>query len=271
MPKKYFVEQTLFFFSLFPKQYQTYIKKKQGPFRNHPVIIYSNGKSGTSSLHKSLVEQGVSPCLHCHHLLPENVKKSVKFPKNGPKAIASAFVLPYDSVDIITLIINPLERFISGFFHAYFKTKRSPAETKTNNLIFELEKMYYEKGSADWFNVELKPFTGFDIYQTDFQPHKGFSVNNYNKYKILALKIEQEDYLKEEQIKSFLNINKFKFKKLGHVGNKSNYSKIYSRFKNECSLPEEMVNELTTNSFSSFFYSNTEIKHIRNKWIKATY
>ncbi len=266
--KRHFAEHILTLFCTFPAFYRLYIRVAQGTFNARPLLVYSAGKCGTSSLHKSLLSQNVHPSFHTHYLYPQNIDKYVNFPKHGPEAIKKAFVDHYPAVDVISLVRNPLEKFISGFFHSYFKVPRLDHELSIKHMTQQLINFYKTDDMHDWFAEELMPFSGFDIYSCDFPRDKGYATYQHGKYRFLIIKLELHNSVKEKAVESFVGINNFTYKPIGHIGQKSHYAEHYKRFKNEASLPKTFIDQFLTTKLCKTFYSDDEIQNTYSKWLK---
>ncbi|OEF99782.1 hypothetical protein BHF71_00985 [Vulcanibacillus modesticaldus] len=252
------------------------------------IIIYQMGKVGSTSIEESIKNYSKN-VIHIHSLYSQNAYdhfknyQSIKFYVSLKERIRYkifAYLKRYilrrnKRIKIITLVREPISRNISMFFQdihipifeiAKFFDNRYE-ENVNNEMIYKMyiDKFNHEYG-VDWFDKELKRAFNIDIYDYNFDKEKGFSIIKKDNINLLVIKMEKLNEL-EKQIGDFLEIEDFKLKNV-NISSKKWYADLYKDFKKKFSPSEEYIDTLYNSRYMKHFYSEEEINHFRNKWLK---
>lgn len=242
-----------------------------------PTLVYTMSKVGTTSVALSLVEQGVHPVFHMHYLRPENIIPRFIARIAGPHSqytaplayrIYKEFILGQRKINVITAVREPLSRNISSFFQMGYRFFKSEQEF-LNASFEELRELYFDVFPANegesWFDFELSPALGVDVYSEPFDHKKGYALFENKNIRLLVLKIETDDLLKEIVVKRFLNLERFKLNRKNDSSEKA-YKNKYSFFKRNIVFSESYLDEVYGSRYVRHFYSPREIEAFRKRW-----
>jgi len=253
-------------------QYQLNIKAGE------PVIVYQMGKVGSSSIYQSLKKQIKHPVFHVHRMNLKNINDVAKEYKNAkkvpPDETSGLFLNKHvinksQTVKIISLVREPIERNISAFFQNYERFVGSKYKKydilEIENLIDNFWGSYNHEVPLKWFDVEIKNVVGIDVYKYPFPFDKGYIIIQEPPYELLIIKLETEDRVKEDAIKKFLDLDDFKLYS-HNVGQKKEYALTYNDFKQKISVPADYINKMCDSKYTRHFYNSEEMGNIRKKW-----
>lgn len=259
---------------------------------DNSVMVYQCGKVGSDSLTKSIELHGLRAS-HCHTLdLPYTYNKSYGVIwNNNIKNKISNF-----NGKIIVAIREPISRDISAYFqYLWVRLEELKEIYKIDDIFKGFEDIFYtpyikknikrndffgvknkseqlknSKGfEFDWFDLELKKYFGFDIYEHTFDTEKGVSVYNHNGIEIMVLQTEKLNAL-EETIGEFLNIKEFKLQMANDNSSKV-YKYLYENFKQNLKLNRGYVDfYYNENQWFQHFYSKENRQQFYKKWIACT-
>ena len=222
--------------------------------RNSFVFVYQMGKVGSDAIVQAL---GSDKSEHIHTFYGKNQNDKYIFNNSRPKRIKDAihfFIkrlaikVIFKKIKIITIVRDPFARDVSMFFQdieAYIYKYRNKSfynyiqfnKSGTSPLITLFENCYDFEYGLNWFDKELKRFTGIDIYQ--YKPQNGTIRIETKKYSILCLHINSI-YKKRDIISDFSG--KEVTIKASNDGRKKWYSEIYKEFKKNINNQKEAYN-----------------------------
>lgn len=242
-----------------------------------PVIVYQMGKVGSSSISRSLRKQLAGPVFHVHRMNADNIRNFYDIHKRKDRhppdetvgLLLNRHLTNKKPAKIISLVREPIERNISAFFqnHEWFVGKRldqDPNDIDTLSNIFFTA--YDHSVPLTWFDIEMKPVVGIDVYRYPFPFEKGYMIIKHPPYELLIIKLEVEDSIKEEAVKKFLKLDDFRLSS-HNVGDDKEYALIYNEFKTRINIPDDYLERMCNARFTRHFYSAEEITAIREKWI----
>ncbi|MCB1132420.1 MAG: hypothetical protein KDN05_14930 [Verrucomicrobiae bacterium] len=158
------------------------VRRLRGYFRP-PLFLFQMGKVG-SSTHKNTLQT----LYHVHHLhTAADFKIKHRPEKDG------------DSVDLITIVREPIGRKVSTFFqnlvgspYGYsFPNREAALAAGTGELLRRFHE--WEDGVTEatrWFENHFEPATGIRIYQHEFDPETGWTILSEGKWRVLVLRFE---------------------------------------------------------------------------------
>lgn len=260
-----------------------------------PLFVHTMGKVGSSSIVRSLrkleLEREVT-IYWTHFLSPEGISLlnqlhekgyggSEEVPQKEKNILASSRVIgqqlmkkePKDKkVKVITLVRDPVATNISGFFQNYAwwppELQRRLQEGSTANLD-DLSACFFSNYPHDvpltWFDIEMTPIFGIDVFSSPFPSEKGYQIYQSERSEALLLKLEKLDEIAVDALQSFLSINNFRLVK-ENVGHEKWYSDIYDQFKATVRLPDSYLNKMYRSPFAQHFYREEEINAFMTRW-----
>ena len=255
-----------------------------------PMIIFQPGKVGSTSVHMSLIkkyqELGVAtPVFHAHIL--ENVDQRIELlkvirakPDNSIDKLLESKELrqqidkfPKRRWNVISLVRDPVALRVSAFFQLldeYLPDWQPQIESGKITLL-DLQNLFYEKGGLGmdglntWFDAQIKPIWGIDVYNTPFSKDRGYHIYKQNpNVNLMIIRLEDLNTVAQDAFYEFLGIKDFTIIR-ENIGAKKPYSDLYKHFKT-LPLPRDIVNEAYDSRYARHFYTDREIEKFRRKW-----
>jgi len=248
-------------------------------YRNEDnILIYQMGKVGSTSLAKALGERA----LQIHNFYPSNEPWSHK-----PFYRSSLYKRPVhwifyrliregvrrrSKLKIITLVRDPISRNISMYFHhlhyrlAYYFSEIRPSRDSREGidaLVDCFRETFDHRYPLDWFDNELKRFTGVDVYEYAFD-----AVTGWSKIEVggISLLIVQTERLRDcwHAVEEFCG-RKLEFLE-DNQGRRKWYGTLYSEFLDRYSLSADELDEIYSSRYATFFFSEKTRAELRWKW-----
>jgi hypothetical protein len=272
-------------------------RKALQAYKGSPVLNYQMGKVGSSTIHASLEALDLDQAIyHLHFLSPERVReieqqrrRFFQTEKQGllKRPWLSEFLLEEIKKKdrcwkLITLVREPIARNISTFFENVEVEERHGGEVfnvKSDYYGFDVEvgldnvqpliELFFERLVHDrpltWFDDEIKPVFGLDVFEGVFPRDKGYKIITADNADLLLIRLNELDQCAAVAFKEFLAIDGFTLVQT-NVASSKDYALLYKAFKKEIRLPEDYINRMYDSRFTRYFFSNEEIRQLRETW-----
>jgi len=209
--------------------------KKNHSIRN-PILVYQMGKVASTSIYESLKLLNIEvPIYHVHLLHPSTIRGQKNYIKNTfPEEIGRNIdiyfpVLQHNEIlskligkylkkrkmFVISLMRDPIARNISTFFQALNRRVPNYAQKiKDQTMSVEmLISLFFEKVDHDfplrWFDSDMKPVLGIDVFTQNFSKSKGYGIYKEGCVDLLLLKSESLSECIQKALEEFLGIKNF--------------------------------------------------------------
>jgi hypothetical protein len=217
--------------------------------------------------------------LHIHRITQTGIDKvGISFSKNGlaipihlfmgnlvRKHLFSNGKKGNENTIIITLVREPVERNFSAYFENMQKWDLKTPNTK--GLIESFVRDYEHSIPLEWFDEEFKVATGIDIYDYDFSKEKGWLMLEKENSKVLIMKVECSHQEKIKALNQTLELDNIELVNK-NVGNNKTYAEEYNDFKSSITLPNSYFSLMSQSKYSKFFYSESELESIKQKYLE---
>lgn len=242
--------------------------------KDYEIVIYTFGKSGSSSVYYTLMSKlPFKKIFHLHFLSDYWIKEvfpGTPHERNIHKAEAYFQHLKKRSnkkIKYITLVREPVGRDISGFFQNY----RLTGEKFDKKDLESIRKIISDKGhdlAINWFDTDFFNYTGFNIYSNKFDRKKGFEIYKIDKdSEVLVILTHRLTEVFKKAISEFLNLE---------IGNLINFNKssdkkdgqLVQQLKNYYFESDEKIDKVYSSKFVEHFFSKNEIETYKQKWKK---
>ncbi len=253
-----------------------------------PIIVYSMGKVGSSSVQTTLnLLRLPNPIFHVHFLAWENLDDVQSYYQ----------ALGIDTVDhvtmsrylrafadrtwgkmrwkIITLVREPVGRDISDLFEnleTFPQLRDLSGDALVNGVVahlqnsmadFDEEKDY----ASNWYDRELKQVFGFDIYTAPLDPAQGYAIYKTQNADILFVRLEDLSRCGPQALQEFLGLQNVELAK-SNEGTQKMYKQAYRQVLNTISFPLTALDKVYDSRYARRFYSEAEICTFKKRWAK---
>ena len=271
--------------------------KAMQAYKGSPVLNYQMGKVGSSTIHASLGALDLDQAIyHVHFLSPERVheieqqrRRFFRTEKQGSlkRPWLSEFLLEEVKKQdrrwkLITLVREPIARNISTFFEnlevgeqhgkKVFNVKsdyyRFDVDVELENvqpLIDLFFKRLVHDRPLTWFDDEIKSVFGIDVFEGVFPRDKGFKIIAGDNADVLLIRLNELNQCAAVAFKEFMNIDGFTLVQT-NVGSNKDYAPLYKAFKKGICLPEDYIDKMYESKFTRYFFSDEEIRQLRETW-----
>lgn len=259
------------------------LKKLSHWYLENPVLVYTMGKVGSSTIVETLRELGFSE-VQPHSLtlsrrgsyfvLPErkglkNLKDRIKSKllKTKGKLYLFSKRITKKRIKIVTLSRDPIARTISAYFEQYkYVLDKDINSVNTQELIENFFKFANHDTPHIWFDNEIKRVLKLDIYASDFDKILGWKLIETEDFDLIIIKMEYLSTL-TKPLSKFFNVSSFPLKPANRSDFKE-YKKAYDKFKQEITFTKEYLDFHYESKYTNYFYTQDEIDGFRKKWTK---
>jgi hypothetical protein len=185
-------------------------------------------------------------------------------------ALYNNIIRAHRRAKIITLVREPIVTNISMFFQVlqrYTESKYEPDRFTTQELIDIFLTKYKFTRPLTWFDVELKPALGIDIYSYPFPAETGYLKIKSGNLELLTLKAELPDSNKEKVIGEFIGLEEFRLIR-SNVSQDKKFGRQYQEFKQRIRLPNSLVEQMYNSKYARHFYSRAELGALQSYWLE---
>jgi len=253
-----------------------------------PVLVYTMGKVGSTTVYSSLVEASLpNPILHLH-FLSHNLPRHRQFHKEAGvcplpdhlylgEATRRLLMKNKNSpVKVISLVRDPIAFIISGLFEVPQFAEESvlndagsidpqKAAEYINRKIGDPDAFGYV---YNWFNKELKTVFGIDVFATPFPTEVGYAIYRNLNAEALVLRLEDLSEKGPQAIADFVGLGEQLVLKHENVRTDSMGKTIYQEVQESVSLDPEMCKTIYSSDFVKHFYSEAMVNSFIAKWSK---
>jgi hypothetical protein len=241
--------------------------------RQIPVINYSMGKVGSTSVHASIPAS--IPHFQIHTMDPDRIasrrrEKNANTLQHHHADQLRRHVAERDHpAKYIVMVRNPIDRNLSTFFER-FKYYAGTEFTHSTRSLEELIQVFHARFEHDrplrWFDDELERYLGFRVYRYPFPREQGHARFRHRNADILVMKVELPDTVKESALAAFLDCPEFRLTSRNLAEDKD-YATTYAAFKKQLVLGEDYVAWMLDSAYTRHFYTPDEIEICRRRWL----
>jgi len=262
------------------------------------IIIYSDGKVGTTTLMNIIAESGLSVArTHClsdsgmknyfHSIL--NCESYVWHNNVVADQLAASLKIRNEinrneGSIIISGFREPVSLSVSKYFEGW-ATDHKGSEEHYSGLEQDIEgylenetKLLKEFVMSDtqnwlsWFDSELKSLTGFDFICNDFDNNVGYEIYKHENYNILIYKVENIKVAVEKGLNRLIDTSaSFKYIHSHITSVRMKYPQVYLYMINNMSLDCEFLEKLYSSEKFEKYYTPEEAKSYSDKWSTNKY
>jgi hypothetical protein len=153
-----------------------------------PVLVYQMGKVGSKSVTDSLQNKGVAPVYHVHQLHPPHLRtlNRRRRERGDPERdhrielyLHRTLIEPERRSKYVSLVRDPVSRNVSAFFQnlqVHLASSPFDETPPLQELIDYFVETYDHDVPLTWFQKEVHPVLGIDVFSSSFPKRKGYQV-----------------------------------------------------------------------------------------------
>jgi hypothetical protein len=241
-----------------------------------PVVVFCMSKTASSAVMRAVREAVEQPVYKIHLLSPERIARQEAHyrrtdPSARPRHIFHASHLvrhlptPEDPWLVVTIVREPVIRSASDFFQSGRRHGRLGDEAATVALF---ERFAIDEGiprTTDWFDRELAPTLGIDVYDHPFDPATGFGTIETPSVRMLLLRQESLDRA-PRALADFLGLRDDVTIEPENVGAAKDYSGLYAAVLGDARFDDDALDLAYGSRYARHFYSPAELDELRARW-----
>ncbi len=250
-----------------------------------PVIMYSMGKVGSSSIEAAIREQARRQIVKVHTLDREEIAQRVHeslvmAPDTRPYGYWRYDVLRWDLAvrqrhrrTFIAAVREPLARMASGHFYRLGLDGRrretvGPGELEEHQQAIERAVLKMAR-QEDWFDREIGRTIGLDVYRQPFSPTStGMEFRN-GAHSLLVLRQEDPSHHTGAALSRFLNLDAPLQIERRNSGGSHGAARQYEEFLEWWRPSEEVVATAHCMKYMRYFYTAAEREEFAQRWLKS--
>lgn len=249
-----------------------------------PIVIFQMGKVGSKTIENSLaaLDLGVPIC-HSHLLsgldrIEERTRRTRNDPRetlseiqHGRRLVKTLLGTPYIRCRVISLVRDPVARNISAFFQNITEFLPDILDRFANRElpVAELHTAFLNRYDHDipatWFQRQLQPVFGIDVFASEFPKERGYAVYAAEDASLLVIKLEMLDDCAADAMRDYLGIHDFVLTN-ANLGEDKDYKDLYKAFLSSIALPDDYLNRIYESPFARHFYTDLELQQFRARW-----
>lgn len=250
------------------------------------------GKVGSISIFYNLLDRNLGvPVHHCHALhdldrLEESMKEALPNPDEELQGGTLAGIRRYKEIrdellagpkpwNIITLTRDPVPRNISAFFQSaperipdfYERLEAGTLSLDELEAAFLMDEVSHNSPLV-WFDEQLKPFTGIDVFERPFPHEKGYDIFESDRARLLVIRLEDYFRCGKQAFLDFLGLEDWNVQRKGNTGETKTYGTAYKKFLGDVTLPDTYLDRMYDSKYAKHFYTETERRKFRTSFQK---
>lgn len=274
--------------------------------RRVPVVIYTMGKVGSSSIRDTLLQAYPGPVFHLHYFLPwrdqdprefadtplaPQIEREIEHLRRAHRRrplLARAKVVFNETlylgmvyrrvragrgpVRMITMVRDPVSANLSMFFQRfeqYAGRDYDPKSFTVDEILEIFQTRYIHSWPFTWFDKELRRRLGIDIFAEPFPHEQGYARFRRGDLDLLVLRTESDDALKERAVAELTGLPDLRLRNTNVSENKV-YAAHYKAFKERIRLPGALLDEMLESRYARHFYTPEERAAVRRRWLQPT-
>ncbi len=262
---------------------------------HQPILIYTMGKVGSSTVFQSIRRSGVSSLVyHVHFLTAANLERTKKRYEDAghtkgirlsiaelltghvghmPASYAVAELCQADGQwNVVSLVRDPIATFFSHVFqnpqiHRPFllgqdgKLDREKVENHIRQKFTDFDPA--RDFIAGWFNTEFLPFTGIDVYSYPFDQSQGHCVIREAKWGVALVTLESLETSLSAALSDLLGKECRVQISNTNLRSETADGELYAEIKNSITIPADCLERIYSTRYARHFYSSEQ----RSRWI----
>lgn len=248
-----------------------------------PVIVFQMAKVGSSAIVAALQDYRW-PVFHVHRMDSGHLHKM-----RDQRRTLGWSIPPVPSHDllgldirrrmidgggrarIVTLVRDPIARNFSAYFEHLddiWNVRNAHEVVAPEALLDGFIERYTHDEPLTWFDDEMLPVTGIDVYEHPF-PAKGHLTIHTPRFELLVMKSELSDETKSFALAAFLGIEGLLLQPANRTIAKAK-GRAYAAFVNALRLDAAFVDRMLESRYVKHFYTAAEMETMRRRYLAGS-
>lgn len=245
-----------------------------------PIIVYQMAKVGSSAVAGALALTG-RPVFHVHRMNADHLEamragrrargwRSLPVPAHDRLGLRlnEKVVKAGRAAKIVTLVREPIGRNLSSYFE-HLDAIWHAADAHTALSMAELRRGFIERYPHDepltWFDDEMRPVLGIDVYDRPFDT-RGCMTMRHANVDVLVLKSEMDDDAKRRALAAFLDLDVPPLAPVNRTADKAKGA-AYAQFVETVGLTDAYLDRMLSSRYCRHFYREDERESLRRKYL----
>lgn len=243
-------------------------------------IVLTIGKVGSTSVYESLRKQRHNVVFHLHCFTEQSIIMSNERHLNSERKSLPLHLIIADELykklgnkgirlKIITLIREPISRYISAFFQntEMYKSivekggSKIDEEVVKNILLREIQQGGLLK-EKKWFDTQIKEGLGIDVFEQKFDVEKAYKTYSTDTTDLLLIRMEDLNKKFKKATAEFFDNEGYELIK-SNIAESKFYYKAYKNVKQSLVIPDKNLEEVFISKFFEKFYHDKREKVIK--------
>ncbi len=257
--------------------------------RDDPILIFSMGKTGTTSLAETLEAATGRPVVKAHALSSSGHARRLEKSRRleiveRPRFLWAAEWIRHDlrlrrhhRWDIICGVRDPVALAVSDHFYGLRlqaeigvqpERRHDDIDGHAQAVANGLDALFHRE---DWFADELRAVTGVDVYATPFPHEQGYRIYERGRFRVLLTRFEDLPVVGPVALKEFFALSDpvpIPARNVGLSGDTDDES-LYRRFVTEGGLPAAVLEAAYDTRVARHLYSDAERAEFAARWSGA--
>jgi len=252
-----------------------------------PVIVYQMGRVGSVSVYRPLRARGLPhPVYHVHNLVGlDELERKIRAARARPALSLEQIARdreiarlirshPERRWNVVSLVREPVARHVSAFFQEldeYYPGIRAEYEAGRCDLD-ALRAGFWARHARHqldaWFDEQLKPVFGIDVFAAPFPTERGYLVARRGRTTLLLIRLEDLERCVRRAFRDAFAIPDMRVGR-DNGADERWYRDLYRRFLAELVVPGSYLDEVYRSRFARHFYTPEELARFRTRWTRG--
>jgi hypothetical protein len=248
----------------------------------NPVLVYSLGKVGTTSLVDTIERCSGRPAIQCHRVTRAEVRSTRGYvPRRRGRPLVAwrgeyvrhlVRLKPWHKWDVVCGVRDPVARSVSAIFQmgdefGFFED--AEGDRGLDAIAARVTSLHAEnRAGLDWFSTGLQAVTGVDVYGVPFDHDAGWQIYESGRFRVLLIRFEDLARVAPTALARFLRLRDLPSLPTKNVGSDKPYADLYRRFLAADALPGSVLDEAYSCQLATHFYTPAERAAFRDRWTR---
>lgn len=258
-------------------------RAKLASIDDHIILVHSVGKVGSTSVYHALLRGPLAPITFHTHLIPNGLKVASEVVKQYAFPLDALYFIRLGEwvteflekrgkdvrISVVSGVRDPIARNVASFFDNLSElvpNVRARWEAKDVGAE-ELHQIYLHianESPGEWFQRQLEPITGTDVYSRPFNVSEGYDVYENGNVRTIVIRVEDLDRCGHASLTKFFGLDDIPLARENKADDKF-YASLLREFRSK-PMPKEYLDTMYGGQFAKHFYSPQEIEAFRAKW-----